>query len=249
MGLSIADHGKFIGYSSQGAELYEFNGFDGTFCLLWDSTTLQNYFTTQWLLSLEGGGLQDASSDLLVINAIQLGARLGAGIVSGVKGALTRPTVTISSAPISGGAFSTAAPAAAPVAAAVSSRASREAAASAGRTPQVIYRTGSQTDAALTDASGVSFRDSVSSAANGGQTFRAGDNIWAVDTARLQPGSVIVDGGTIAGGRLIPPGHVSVRATPAEIRNATIPASPSNPLSGIARPVVNSPISYKIPKN
>lgn len=41
-----------------------------------------------------------------------------------------------------------------------------------GAGPQYVFRTGSQTDNALTDASGVSFRDSVSSAADGSQTFR-----------------------------------------------------------------------------
>ncbi len=39
---------------------------------------------------------------------------------------------------------------------------------------RTIYRTGSQTDGALTQASGVSFRDSVSSAADGTQTFKPG---------------------------------------------------------------------------
>src|SRR5579872_2120725 len=38
--------------------------------------------------------------------------------------------------------------------------------------PRFIYRTGSQTENALTDAAGVSFRDSVSSAANGEQVFQ-----------------------------------------------------------------------------
>src|SRR3974390_1890391 len=58
-----------------------------------------------------------------------------------------------------------------------------------GELPQFLYRTGSQTDAALTDSLGVSFRDSISSAANKGQTFQPGANLWAVDTAKLPAGS------------------------------------------------------------
>ena len=44
------------------------------------------------------------------------------------------------------------------------------------------------------------------------QVFKPGDKIYAVDTARLPPGSVVRDG--------MPAGHVSVRATPDEIRAA-----------------------------
>src|SRR5262249_56252282 len=58
----------------------------------------------------------------------------------------------------------------------------------------LIYRTGARTDNALTDASGVSFRDSVSSSADRVQVFRRGDQIWAVDTSKLPPGPVLRDG-------------------------------------------------------
>jgi hypothetical protein len=67
---------------------------------------------------------------------------------------------------------------------------------------------------ALTDESGVSFRDSVSSSAGHTQVFRRGDKICAIDTRRLPLGSVIRDG--------VPAGHVTVRATPAQIRAAVV---------------------------
>jgi RHS repeat-associated protein len=80
----------------------------------------------------------------------------------------------------------------------------------------MIYRTGSRTDNALTDASGVSFRDSLSSSLSPQhpQVFRPGDKVWAVDTSGLPPGTVVRDG--------VPPGHVSVLATPDEIRGAIV---------------------------
>jgi hypothetical protein len=80
-----------------------------------------------------------------------------------------------------------------------------------------LFRTGSRTDNALTDPGGVFFRDSVSSSADGVQTFKPGEKIWAVSTDRLPPGSVIRDG--------IPHGHVTVNATPGEIRAATVDSS------------------------
>jgi hypothetical protein len=75
-----------------------------------------------------------------------------------------------------------------------------------------LYRTGSRTDGALTDPTGVSFRDSISSSSDGAQVFKRGDKIWAVDSGLLPRGSVLRDG--------TPAGHVSVRATPDEIRAA-----------------------------
>jgi len=79
-----------------------------------------------------------------------------------------------------------------------------------------IYRTGSRTEGALTDPSGVSFRDSVSSSTSSEhpQVFRQGDKIWGVDTAKPPPGSVVRDG--------VPEGHVSVSATPDEITSAIV---------------------------
>jgi len=79
----------------------------------------------------------------------------------------------------------------------------------------VIFRTGSQTDNALTDPSGVSIRDSVSRSTDGQQVFRPGDKIYGVDTSQLPPGSVVRDG--------VPDGHVSVFATPQQIRDAIVP--------------------------
>jgi RHS repeat-associated protein len=107
-----------------------------------------------------------------------------------------------------------------------------------------IYRTGSQTDNALTDASGVSFRDSVSSAADGSQVFRPNDKIYAVDVDKLPHDSVKFDGGI----GNTPHGHVSVKTTPDQIRAATVPVSPENPLSGLLKEVKGSTTSYKLPK-
>jgi hypothetical protein len=80
----------------------------------------------------------------------------------------------------------------------------------------IIYRTGARTENALTDSSGVSFRDSVSSStsAEHPQVFRPGDKIWGVDTAKLPLGAVVRDG--------VPLGHVSVFASPEEITAAII---------------------------
>jgi len=106
--------------------------------------------------------------------------------------------------------------------------------------PQFIYRTGSQTDNALTDAAGVSFRDSVSSSADRVQVFDPGAKIWAVDVSKLPPGSVVPDGN--------PAGHVSVLATPSEIRSAIVPQSPANPLSDFGLKALEDGSSYRIPK-
>jgi hypothetical protein len=78
----------------------------------------------------------------------------------------------------------------------------------------ILFRTGARTDNALTDPSGVSFRDSISSSADRSQVFRPGDKIWAVDAAKLPLGSVVRDG--------VPAGHVTVRAKPAAIRDAIV---------------------------
>ncbi|MGE3167176.1 MAG: polymorphic toxin-type HINT domain-containing protein [Planctomycetota bacterium] len=111
---------------------------------------------------------------------------------------------------------------------------------SGGAESGVIYRTGSQTDNALTDPSGVSFRDSVSSAADGQQVFRPGDKVYAVDTSKLPVGSVVRDG--------TPAGHVSVNATPDESRNATIPQGADNPLNDLPLKPLQDGSSYRLPK-
>lgn len=98
-----------------------------------------------------------------------------------------------------------------------------------------VYRTGSRTDAALTDPTGVSFRESISSSADRVQVFKAGDKIYAVDTAKLPPGSVVRDG--------VPNGHVSIRATPDQIR-AAIVDDPN--LSGLGLKKLDDG-SYRIP--
>ena len=109
-----------------------------------------------------------------------------------------------------------------------------------GGIPNFIYRTGSQTENALTDAAGVSFRDSISSSANRAQVFGPGEKIWAVDTSKLPSGSVVLDGN--------PAGHVSVLATPSEIRAAIVPQSPANPLSDFGLKLLEDGTSYRIPK-
>lgn len=106
--------------------------------------------------------------------------------------------------------------------------------------PQFIYRTGSQTENALTDASGVSFRESISSSADGQQVFRAGDKIYAADTGLLPQGSVVVDG--------VPAGHVSVFATPSEIQAAIARQGANNPLSDLGLKALEDGSSYRLPK-
>jgi hypothetical protein len=106
--------------------------------------------------------------------------------------------------------------------------------------PQLIFRTGSRTDNALTDPGGVSFRSSVSSSADGQQIFRPGDEIWAVNTDQLPDGSVVVDDN--------PPGHVSVFATPAEIDTAVIPSGPDNFLEQLGLKILEELGSYRLPK-
>jgi RHS repeat-associated protein len=106
---------------------------------------------------------------------------------------------------------------------------------------QYVYRTGSQTERQLTDPSGVSFRDSISSTADPhGQVFRPGDKIFAVDTGKLPPGSVTFDGS--------PAGHVSVRASPGEIQSAIVPQGPTNPLSEIGLMPLEDLGAYRLPK-
>jgi hypothetical protein len=105
--------------------------------------------------------------------------------------------------------------------------------------PGTIFRTGSRTDGALTDPSGVSFRSSVSSSADGQQIFRPGDKIWAVQTDQLPSGSVIMDNN--------PAGHVSIFATPEEIRNAVLFGGPDNPLEEMFKALEESG-SYRLPK-
>jgi len=107
--------------------------------------------------------------------------------------------------------------------------------------PQFIYRTGSQTENALTDAAGVSFRDSISSDATGAQVFQPGAKIYTVDTSQLPSGSVIFDGN--------PAGHVSVFASPAEIQSAIVPQGAANPLSDFSLKSLEDSSSYRIPKN
>jgi hypothetical protein len=105
-------------------------------------------------------------------------------------------------------------------------------------TSQFIFRTGSQTDAALTDPAGVSFRSSVSSSADGAQVFRPGDKIWAANTGQLPPGSVLFDD--------VPAGHVTVNASAEAIRAATVPGGPGNPLNDLFKGIRDA--FYRLPK-
>lgn len=64
---------------------------------------------------------------------------------------------------------------------------------------------------------------SLSNPANQEQAvFAPGRNYIEVDPAKLPPGSVVVDGGKVVGGKVMPDGHVSVRATPEQIIEATV---------------------------
>ena len=128
-----------------------------------------------------------------------------------------------------------------PIPGALGAVASRFSVAADTALPQFIYRTGSQTGNALTDAAGVSFRDSISSDATGAQVFQPGAKIYTVDTSQLPPGSVIFDGN--------PAGHVSVFASPAEIQSAIVPQGAANPLSDFGLKALEDGSSYRIPKN
>jgi len=57
---------------------------------------------------------------------------------------------------------------------------------------------------------------------------------------KLPPGSVDFDD--------LPSGHVSVKATPEQIRAATISHGPDNPLSGYGLKCAQDGTSYKLPK-
>ncbi len=103
-----------------------------------------------------------------------------------------------------------------------------------------IYRTGSRTDGALTDPSGVSFREHVSSSADGRQVFKPGEKIYAVDTRRLPDRSFEYDGD--------PAGHVSVHGTPDDIRGAVVPHGDDNPLGQLGLRALDEDGSYRLPK-
>jgi hypothetical protein len=104
--------------------------------------------------------------------------------------------------------------------------------------PQSIFRTGSQTDEALTDPMGVSFRSSISSSADRVQVFRPGEKIWAVATDQLPRGSVVLD--------KTPAGYITVKASPVEIRAATVPGGSGNPLDILLRHIAEA--FYRLPK-
>lgn len=106
--------------------------------------------------------------------------------------------------------------------------------------PDYLYRTGSQTDQTLTDSTGVSFRNTISSSADAVQVFRPGDKIWAIDPKLLPKEAVRLDG--------VPHGHVSIDATPGEIRAAIIPHGPGNPLHELFPKPLEDPGAYRIQK-
>jgi hypothetical protein len=91
----------------------------------------------------------------------------------------------------------------------------------------LIYRAATRgTLSQVTDKTGkgLSFRDSLSNSLPKlpNPVFGTGRNYIGVDPTRLPPGSVVYDGGTIVNGVLMPPGHVSVFATPQQIVDATV---------------------------
>jgi RHS repeat-associated protein len=108
-------------------------------------------------------------------------------------------------------------------------------------TPDTLFRTGSDTDAALTRPGGVSTRSSVSSSADGVQTFRPGEKVSAIDTSRLPEGSMNVAD--------VPAGHVNLdNVSPDDVRNATIPKGPDNPLEQMGLKPLEDGDFYRIPR-
>jgi RHS repeat-associated protein len=90
-----------------------------------------------------------------------------------------------------------------------------------GSTPQsdIIYRGGGSNPGNLKTRPGesaVSFRDSLSNPTGSRQNpvFKPGDQYIGVDTRKLPPGSVVRDNS--------PPGHVSVKAAPEQIKDAIV---------------------------
>ena len=105
------------------------------------------------------------------------------------------------------------------------------AAAAEGTLPSRIYRgatQGNPNHVALREGEGaVSFRNSMSKplpepGSPPQPVLRTGRNYIEVDTSKLPPETVVHDGGTVVNGQLMPPGHVSVTATPEQIINATV---------------------------
>lgn len=88
-----------------------------------------------------------------------------------------------------------------------------------GADPDIIYRGGGSNPGNLKtrpDESAVSFRDSLSNPIDSKQrpVFKPGDQYIGVDAKKLPPGSVVRDNS--------PPGHVSVKAPPEQIRDAVV---------------------------
>ncbi|WP_409497385.1 PA14 domain-containing protein [Amycolatopsis sp. cmx-11-12] len=103
-----------------------------------------------------------------------------------------------------------------------------------------LYRTGSTTSENLTKHYPVSFRESVSSAANGKQVFRPNDRIWAIDPSKLKNGRIDRND--------VPPGHVNVHASADDIKGAIIPHGPDNPLGQLGLKAMEENGVYKLPK-
>jgi RHS repeat-associated protein len=93
--------------------------------------------------------------------------------------------------------------------------------------PEKVYRAGTEGNPnhvrMREGEDAVSFRDSLSNPANKEQAvLTPGRNYIEVDPSKLPAGSVVADGGKTVGGKVMPEGHVSVRATPEEIVKATV---------------------------
>jgi RHS repeat-associated protein len=111
----------------------------------------------------------------------------------------------------------------------------KAAAKAAKEVPDRIYRGATRnnvdhvTPRAHKGESAVSFRDSMSNPVPPAGSppeavLKPGRNYIEVDTKKLPAGSVVRDGDTVVDGKLMPPGHVSVTASPQEIVNATVDA-------------------------
>jgi len=91
--------------------------------------------------------------------------------------------------------------------------------------PAIIYREGTPSPSNLKLRPGeeaLSFRDSLSNPIPKGErpVLRPGKNYIGIDTSKLPPGSVVPDG--VPGSAVTPPGHVSVTATPEQLKDAVV---------------------------
>lgn len=81
----------------------------------------------------------------------------------------------------------------------------------------------------------------MSSSADNRQVFQPGSKLYSIDTSLLPDGSVVPDDD--------PAGHVSVYASPDDIRSAIVPQGADNPLNDFGLKALDDGSSYRLPKN